>query len=118
MKRINDVTYEVRTGEQITIRVTPTGFEGELPSVEAVLDGKPLANSGSNDAPVFRFTVTKPIGKTHRVMMEFTFLPGTPDEACYKVSISGQADEGCPCGFEICKADETKEVTIAFDVVS
>jgi hypothetical protein len=117
MKKINDVTYEVHPGEQITISVTPTNFGDSLPSVEAVLDGKPLPNSGSNDAPVFRFTVTKPPGNTHRVLMEFTFLPGTPDAACYQVSISGQNDEGCPCGFEICKSDATKEVTIAFDVV-
>ncbi len=117
MQKINDVTYEVQNGEQITIAVTPTNFGDSLPSVEATLDGKALSNSGTDDAPVFRFTVTKLPGKTHRVMMEFTFLPGTPDDACYHVSISGQNDVGCPCGFDICKSDETKEVTIAFDVV-
>jgi len=117
MNRINDFSYEVHPGEKITISVTPVDFLDSLPSVEAVLDGKPLPNSGTNDAPVFRFTVTKPIGQTHRVMMEFTFLPGTPDKACYQISISGQDDVGCPCGFDICKSDEAKEVTVAFDVV-
>lgn len=118
MKEINDVTYEVRPGEEITITVTPRNFADNLPSVEATLDGKKLANSGTDDEPEFHFTVTKPPGKTHRVMMEFTFLPGTPDDACYDVDISGENDEGCPCGFSICKTDEDKEVTIGFDVVA
>jgi len=117
MEKINDITYEVHSGEQITIRVTPTNFGDSLPSVEASLDGKRLPNSGTDDAPIFQVPVSKPAGRTHRVMMEFTFLPGSPDVACYNVSISGQNDVGCPCGFDICKADEDKEVTIAFDVV-
>jgi hypothetical protein len=117
MKRINDVTYEVRPGEQITIKVTPMDFGDSLSSVEAVLDNHKLPNSGTDDAPVYGFGVTKPVGKTHRVFMEFTFLAGSPDEACYQIDISGLNDEGCPCGFSICKTDETKGVNIAFDVV-
>jgi hypothetical protein len=117
MKKINDVTYEVRPAEQITIRVTPTDFGDSLPSVEAVLDDRRLPNSGTTNAPVFTFTVTKPVGKTHRVLMEFTFQTDSPDEACYQVVISGQNDEGCPCEFSICKTDEVKGVDIAFDVV-
>ena|SRR2546427_4618668 len=117
MKKINDVTYEVRPVEQITIRVTPTDFGDSLSPVEAVLDNHKLPNSGTDDAPVFRFPVTKLAGKTHRVFMEFTFLAGSPDEACYQVEISGQDDEGCPCGFSICKTDEAKGADIAFDVV-
>jgi hypothetical protein len=118
MQRINDITYEVRKGEDITIDVVPTNFLDSLPSVEAVLDGRDLENSGTVDAPSFSFTVTRSAGDTHRVMMEFTFLPGTPNQACYEVSITGQNDKGCPCGFDICKTDETREVTIAFDVVN
>lgn len=117
MKKINDVTYEVLPGEQITITVTPIGFGASLSSVEAVLDKHKLPNSGTDDAPIFRFPVTKPTGKTHRVFMEFTFLEDSPDEACYQVDISGQNDEGCPCGFSICKTDEAKGANIAFDVV-
>lgn len=117
MKKINDVTYEVRPGEQITIRVTPTDFGTSLPSVDAVLDNHKLPNVGTDDGPVFTFPVTKPAGKTHRVFMQFTFVPDSPDEACYHVEISGQNDEGCPCEFSICKTDEVKGVNIAFDVV-
>jgi hypothetical protein len=117
MKKINDVTYEVRPGEKITITVTPTDFGDSLSSAEAVLDNNKLPNSGTDDAPVFTFTVTKPVGKTHRVFMEFTFLADSPDKACYQVDISGQDDDGCPCGFSICKTDEAKGVDIAFDVV-
>ena len=117
MKKINDVTYEVQPDERITIRVTPTDFGDSLSSVEAVLDKKKLPNSGTEDAPVFKFTVTKPVGKRHRVFIEFTFLSDSPDEACYQVQISGQNDEGCPCEFSICKTDNAKGVNIGFDVV-
>jgi hypothetical protein len=118
MRKINDFSYEVKRNERITIRVTPTNFLDNLPSVEAVLDNTGgLPNSGTDDEPRFSFTVSKAIGRTHRVFMEFTFLEGTPDKACYVVSISGENDVGCPCGFDVCKADEAKELTPAFDVV-
>lgn len=118
MQKINDVTYEVKTGEKIIIDVVPTNFLASLPSVEAILDDEALDNIGTDDHPRFSFTVTKIPDDTHRVFMEFTFLPGTPDDACYVVTISGKNDVGCPCGFEICKADEDKEPVVAFDVVN
>jgi hypothetical protein len=76
-----------------------------------------LENTGTDDAPSFSFTVTKHSPRTHRVFMEFTFLSGTPTTACYEVSIAGENDIGCPCGFDICKTDQTRELTIEFDVV-
>jgi hypothetical protein len=116
MNKINSFTYDVSSDEKITISVTPTNFGGSLPDVEAVLDGNDLANTGSNDAPAFEFTVSKPVGKTHRVLMEFIFLPDSPQNAFYDVAISGQNDVGCPCGFVISKANQVKEVGIRFRV--
>lgn len=117
MQKINDITYEVKNGESITIDVVPTNFLSSLPSVNAGLDGVDLENNGTDDAPSFSFTVTKHSPRTHRVFMEFNFIPGTPSTSCYEVSIAGENDVGCPCGFDICKVDETREVSIAFDVV-
>ncbi len=117
MRKINKFSYEVRRNERITIEVEPTDFLDNLPSVEAALDDEALENSGTNDKPVFEFTVTKPFDDTHRVFMEFTFLTGTPDQACYNVKISGQNDVGCPCGFKICATNQTREVTVRFDVI-
>jgi hypothetical protein len=116
MKKINSFTYDVTPGEHITIQVTPTNFAGSAPDVEAVLDGNDLPNSGSNDAPVFEFTVNKPIGQTHRVLMEFIFFPDAPVNAFYQVDISGQSDVGCPCGFIIAKTSSIKEAGIRFRV--
>jgi hypothetical protein len=116
MRRLNDVTYEVENGERITIDVVPTNFLSSLPSVESVLDGKDLENSGTVDAPRFSFTVTRASKDIHRVLMEFNFIPGTPNNACYGVTIKGRNDVGCPCGFEICKTDDTREVGILFVV--
>lgn len=117
MRRINDITYEVKNGENIVIDVVPTNFLNTLHSVEAVLDGEDLENSGTDDAPSFTFPVTMEAGDTHRVDMEFTFLSVTPNNACYQVTVSGENDVGCPCGFDLCKTDETRHVIIAFDVV-
>ena len=116
MKKINSFTYDVNSGEKITISVTPTNFGSSLPDVEAVLDGDDLENTNSNDSPVFELTVSKPVGKTHRVLMEFIFLPDSPQNALYEVVISGKNDVGCPCGFVISKTNQVKEVGIRFRV--
>jgi len=116
MKKINSFTYDVHAGEQITIAVTPTNFGSSLPDVEAVLDGTDLPNTGTNDAPVFQFTVTKPVGQTHRALMEFIFLGDAPPNSFYQVDISGQNDVGCPCGFIIAKSNPVKEAGMRFRV--
>jgi hypothetical protein len=116
MRKINSFTYDVRQGESISIEVTPTNFGGSAVDVEAVLDGKDLPNSGSQDAPVFRFTVSKPVNQTHRVLMEFIFFSDAPATSFYQVDISGENDEGCPCGFIIAKTSQIKEAGIRFRV--
>lgn len=116
MKKINSFTYDVKPGEKITITVTPTNFGGSAVDVEAVLDGDDLPNSGTNDEPVFKFTVSKPVGQTHRVLMEFIFFSDAPPTSFYQVDISGQKDVGCPCGFIIAKSSQVKEAGIRFRV--
>lgn len=116
MKKINSFTYDVRSGEQISIAVTPTNFGGSAPDVEAVLDGNDLPNTGTNDAPLFEFTVNKSVGQTHRVLIEFIFFSDAPHAAFYQVDVSGQNDEGCPCGFIIAKSSQVKDAGIRFRV--
>ena len=116
MKKINSFTYDVVPGEHITISVTPTNFGGSGVDVEAVLDGNDLSNTGSEDAPQFEFDVSKPVGQTHRVLMEFVFFPDAPPTAFYQTEISGEDDEGCPCGFIIAKSSQIKEAGIRFRV--
>ena len=116
MRKVTSFTYDVSSGEQITINVTPINFGGSGPDVEAVLDGDDLPNTGTNDAPVFEFTVSKPVGSTHRVLMEFIFFSDAPATSFYQVDISGEQDEGCPCGFIIAKSNPVKEAGIRFRV--
>ena len=116
MRKITTFTYDVRPKEHIVISVTPTSFGGSAPDVEAVLDGKDFPNTGSNDAPVFQFNVSKPVGQTHRVLMEFIFFPDAPATSFYQVDISGENDQGCPCGFIIAKNNSVKEAGIRFRV--
>ena len=116
MRKINSFTYDVRSGERITLKVTPTNFGGSGIDVEAVLDGNDLSNSGSNDAPVFQFSVSKPVSQTHRVLMEFVFFSDAPATSFYQTDISGEDDEGCPCGFITAKNNQVKEAGIRFRV--
>jgi hypothetical protein len=116
MRKITSFTYDVSPGEQISINVTPTNFAGSAPDVEAVLDGVDLLNTGSNDAPVYAFTVTKPINSTHRVLIEFIFFPDAPPTSFYQVDITGENDDGCPCGFIIAKSNPIHEAGIRFRV--
>ncbi|MDT7543197.1 MAG: hypothetical protein QOE33_3101 [Acidobacteriota bacterium] len=118
MKKVDSVTYEVRHGENITIKVTPKNFGSSLSSVSAVLDGGEFApKPGTEDTPVYPFCVTKPVDEIHTVIMEMNFIAGSPDAALYEVVISGKNDQGCPCGFTIEKADQNLEPAIDFVVV-
>jgi len=117
MKMIDPFRYDVSPGEVVTIKVTPVAFGASAFSVEAVFDGSafaPLPNTGNT--PTYKFTVTKPPTRTHRVIMEFTFLAGSPKTARYEVAISGQSDNNCPCGFTINKTTGVKEPVIRFMV--
>jgi hypothetical protein len=118
MEKVHEFRYWVSGGEIITIKVTPRNLGGSLPSVEMVLDDGEvdMPNSGTDSAPVYEFTVTKPPDKTHRVHTEFSFQFDSPDQAQYEVEISGQSDVGCPCGFTILKSDSDKSPEIKFDV--
>jgi hypothetical protein len=113
MKTINSVQYEVSSGETVTIKVTPTGV-GVF--VAASLDGhtfSPLPGT-ANTTPTFTFIANRPVGRTHFVMMEFSF-PGAPNTAKYDVLISGGG--GGTGTFTIKKTTAVKDPLIRFKVV-
>ena len=118
MKRIDAFTYEVLPGESIVVVVTPIGFNNSLFSVRANLDAQKWNPApGSQNAPRFEFTVSKPVNDIHTALLEFTFIAGSPNDAFYDVEISGENDKGCPCGFTIRKTTADKEPAIEFFVV-
>jgi hypothetical protein len=118
MKMNDAFSYEVRENERITMKVTARNFLDSLISVRGELDGAVLpAQPNTQDAPIFAFPVNKSAGDIHTAMIEFTFVAGTPEDAQYAVAISGQNDEGCPCGFTIEKDSADKSPDIEFDVV-
>jgi len=116
MEKVHDFRYRVASGEEITIRVTPTNLGDSLPSVEAERDGAKMDNQGTDSAPVYKFTVDKPVNETHLVIVEVSFQDDSNDSAVYKLAISGQNDVGCPCGFEIAKGDQDLSPDINFRV--
>src|SRR5438128_10015169 len=109
MRRVNDVTYDVRPGERIPIQVTPTNFGGSGSKVKATRDDQLFP-------PPYEFTADNPVGESHHVMIEFSFLDDNPSNAVYVVTISGQNDVGCPCGFKIAKTDQVHAAGIRFRV--
>jgi len=119
MKKNDAFSYDVRQGERITVKVTANNFGDSMISVRAVLDGTVLKREPNTDnAPVYKFTITKEVDDQHTLRMEFTFVAGTPENASYAITISGQNDEGCPCGFTIEKDNEDKSPNIDFVVVA
>ena len=121
MQKQTKFRYRVRPpknavpGEKITIKVTPVNFEGSLHSTVATLDDLPfLPDAGTEEAPTYHLTVSKPDGETHRVIIEFSFQTDAPDKAKYDVVISGENDVGCPCGFTIDLSSQDRSPGINF----
>jgi hypothetical protein len=119
MKKNDAFSYDVRRNEHITVKVVPKNFDDSMFSVKAVLDDHERdPEPGTENAPVHKFTVTKEVDDQHTLRMEFNFVAGTPENALYDVVISGENDEGCPCGFTIEKDTEDKSPNIDFVVVA
>ena len=117
MKKDDISRYEVATGETITIKVTPkNGVTGNF--VAAVLDSQTFSPQPGTaaTAPTYVFKASKPVGRTHFVMMEFSF-PGAPKNAEYDVEIKGSAG-GDTGEFVIDQNTGVKDPEIRFKVVS
>lgn len=119
MKKKDSFRYNVARNERIVIDVTPKNFNASLFSVRANRDGEVFEpEAGSENAPRYEFTVTKPVTDIHTVIFEFTFIQGCPENALYEVVISGENDQGCPCGFTVRKTTGNKEPAVEYFVVA
>jgi len=111
MKKIDAGEYHVAAGEEVTIKVTPTGV---APFVAAARSGAgvmtPQAGT-ANKKPTYVFTADK----SSIVKMEFSF-PGAPATARYDVTItgSGGGDTGT---LDILQTDSIKDPNVRFMVV-
>jgi hypothetical protein len=104
-------TYSVAANEKIVIEVTPFGV-GNFAAVN--IDGVPQPKSFS-----YSFTVTKPSGHEHDVVMEFEF-PGVDDpDARYDVKLTSTTNgnpSGGPFSFSVKNSDTLKEAALTFTV--
>ncbi len=88
MTKEDSYTYCVDTGEEVSIIIAPmNGAAGQ--KVASAVDGNALGNVGSDTNPVFKFTATKSSAQRHFTVMSFTFVPGDPDDAHFKVAFEG-----------------------------
>ena len=110
MKKIDAGEYRLSAGEQVTIKVTPTGV---APLVAAARSGSVMRpEPGTADTnPTYVFTADK----SSIVKMEFSF-PSAPATAKYDVVItgSGGGDTGT---LDILQTDAIKDPNIRFMVV-
>ena len=103
--------YEVALHETITITVTPIEVG---PLVVAALDGSMLDATAPDTTPTFRFTANKLPGRTHFVMLDFSF-PGAPASANYRVRLEGSLDAaGTNFGFRVNRDDPVNDPIVRF----
>ncbi|UCC79274.1 MAG: hypothetical protein JSW64_13515 [Candidatus Zixiibacteriota bacterium] len=88
MTQEDPYTYGVKQGEDVRFEITPmNGAAGERAT--AAVDGNALENTGSKEVPVFLFKVTKNSGERHFAILAFSFVDGDPNDAHYKIKVSG-----------------------------
>ena len=118
MKKNNSLSYDVKLNEEIVVTVTPKNFGDSKISVRANLDGVKLPpREETEDEPVYDVTIDDSV-LLHTLILEFNFIKGTPAKAVYEVDLTGEDDQGCPCGFKVRKATANKEPAIEFFVKS
>ena len=88
MKQKSPYRYEVVQGEKVTFRITSVGASGR---VTAVQSGEILTPSGTSENPVFEFSVTKSVRKSHRAILEFSFFGENTDDARFDIVVEGSA---------------------------
>lgn len=114
MTQKDPYNYGVQKDEKVTFELTPlNGAVGER--VTAAIDGTGISNSGSNEKPIFNFTVTKNTGESHFVMLAFSFVDGDPNDARYKVRIKS-SKEGDYMSKTVRKIVGTEERNYEFSV--
>jgi len=114
MKKINKFMYNVVNDEDVTITIsfTPASKSGSFPVL--TLDGKTLNPTGT--PPVYKFTVTKAVGREHLVGTDFTFMPDAPATAQYNVGLTGS--KGGNFTFAVKKTDPIPDPDVRFKVVA
>jgi hypothetical protein len=113
MRQVSDFRYRVNLHEHITVEITPSVNLGRL--YTANLDGHEMAKP---DDGIYRFIATRPVGKTHFLIIMFDFT-AAPDGSQYQVTINGDGNnnEG-PFEVVIEKDDPTLDKTFQFRIVA
>jgi hypothetical protein len=111
MKKLEKYKYQVSSGEQVTILITPSVNLGNL--YTAALDTTPLAKPADGK---YSFTVTNPSGEIHFFAIQFGFA-GAPAGAQYALKINGDsADNSGPFSVVVVNGDPLLEKQFKFEV--
>lgn len=112
MRQQTDFLYEVTLQEQVTVDVNPSVNLGN--QFEADLDAHEMGTPADG---VYRFIVTRPVGKTHFLIISFRFI-GAPAGSQYQIIINGNGPNNAgPFTVIVASNDPDPDKTFRFKVV-
>lgn len=117
MNKIDNATYEVIEGEEITLIFNPFGIPPEV--ITAALDGEAIDPDPADPQPTYNFTASVPEEESHFFKVECDFV-GADDNAKVEVTVEGSVD-GVSSGqfsFVITKKQNIHDPTLTFTVVA
>jgi hypothetical protein len=112
MQQDESSLYTVRPGETVTLRVQAVKVGNNVGYVVEAVPQTPV----SNNPRTYRFTVAKPAGGNIHSSMSYFFPEEAPNEAEYRVFISGDQGGGEFNGPVVHKPDGIDHCDISFRV--
>jgi hypothetical protein len=112
MERLNSALYTVSQGEVVTVMVQAV----KVANLDSYTVDSVVQPPVSNDPRTYAFTVSKPSGMNHRTAVSFFFPDEAPDDAEYRVFVSGDQGGGVFDGPAVSKEDDIEDISITFRV--
>jgi len=112
MQRLNRSLYTVSQGEVVTVRIQAV----KVANFDSYVVDAIVQTPVSNNPRTYRFTALKPPGRNHRTAVSIFFPDEAPDDAEYRIFVSGDQGGETFDGPVVHKADEIEDINITFRV--
>jgi hypothetical protein len=110
MQQITDFLYHVKFQEHVRVKINPVNVGNQF---VADLDAHGMGTPANGE---YRFIVTRPVGKTHFLIIGFRFI-NAGNNARYHIEISGDNGNNQPFSVTILPDDPNLDVLFRFEVV-
>ena len=111
MQQIDLSTYEVEDGEEVTVEIVAIQV-GNFSAF--TLDGEEMEEEPGTDPKTYKFIVTVGQHLTHFGNVSCLFPEDAPDEAMFKIFVSGDMGGGRFIGPDIKKTDASPDCDLDF----